>query len=366
MNAQAEILPPEVSPIAIIDEALSNPEATLLDPTKRDLFLAKVREVSIIENPDVSTSKGREEIRTVAMKVTRAKTAIDKSRLGLTEEYRNKVAAINDAGKSVTTRLAAIAEEVRAPLTAWEEAEKAREAEVERIIAYLKSASIVTISDTSNTVRSRGREVYNVEITKEFFGKSFTEAVSLKESAVETLKAALDGLIEKEDQAAELQRLREQAAAREEQDRQEKAAREAAEAEAERLRLAALEEDMRVQAEKSRVETAAREAAEAAAREEREAAQREIDAANERAVAAEREAEEQRQRIAAEQAEADRIAAAQRAEEERRQKNAAHRREIMGQIKADLIVAAGITDEQATHAVKAMVKGGVRHLQVNF
>lgn len=366
MSVEAEILPPEVSAIAVIDEALSNPENTLLDAAKRDLFLAKVREVSIIENPDVSTSKGREEIRTVAMKVTRAKTMLDKSRLGLTEEYRSKVAAINEAGKSVTTRLAAIAEEVRAPLTAWEEAEKAREAEVDRIIAYLKGASIVTISDTSNTVRSRGRDVYNVEIIKEFFGKSFAEAVSLKDSAVETLKAALTGLIEKEDQAAELQRLREEAAAREERDRQEQADCEAAEAEAERLRLAALEEDMRVQAEKSRVETAAREAAEVAAREEREAAQREIDAANERAAIAEQAMEVERKRLADEQAEADRIAAAQKAEEDRRQKNAAHRREIMGQMKADLIVAAGITEEQATHAVKAMVKGGVRHVQVNF
>lgn len=355
MSVEAEILPPEVSAIAIIDEALSNPEPTLLNPEKRALFLAKVREVSTIADPDVSTSKGRDEIRSMAAKVTKAKSALDKSRLSLTEDYRKKVAQINEAGNQLINSLGVIAKEVRAPLTAWEAAEKEREDKVAEIIAGLKTASIVTIADTSATVRKRGREVFEIEITKEFFGNKFAEAVALKETAVATLKSALDRLIEQEDQAAELQRLREEKEAREAEERREREAREAEERRAAEAR-AAQEREAQI----------AREAEERAAQAEREAAQREIDAANERAAKAEREAQAERDRIAAEKAEEERAAEAQRAEQARREKNAAHRREVMGQIKADLIVAAGITEEQATAAVKALVKGTVRHVQVNF
>jgi len=367
MASAAEVLPPLEDATDIIELATKNPGEFLLNEEIANEYIKKAWGVARFDvAPDVNTAKGRKEFTALSGKFVTAKTAIDKFRLSLTADLRQQVADINAAGKILTSGLAEIAAEVRKPLTEWEQAEKAREAKCAEIISWLKNASVVTISDTSATVRGRGREVYNQVLTKEQFGKQLGEAQALKDAAVTGLQAALARLIEQEDQAAELERLRAEAAERAERDAREAAERAAAEREAEEARLA---DELRAAAEKAeaeRMERAKQEAAESAARAVQEAAQREIDEANARAAEAERAAQAERDRIAAEKAEADRIAAQQQAEQERREKNLKHRREINGQIKADLIVAGGVTEDQATAIVKAMAKGAVRNVEVRY
>ncbi|PTR05392.1 MULTISPECIES: hypothetical protein, partial [unclassified Novosphingobium] len=336
-------------------------------------FVAKVREASLIAEPDASTSKGRDEIRKAAAKVTRTKTMLDQARKDLTAEYRKKTADINEAGKVVVEQLDALADEVRQPLTAWEEAEKEREQRCTEILTWLQNASTVTIGETSAAIRQRGKDVFNTQITKEQFGKRYDEAVLLKDTATKALLAALDTAIQREDEQAELQRLREEAAARAERDRIE---REAREAEERRAAEARAEEERRAAAEKAeaeRIERARQQAAEEAARQVAEAKQREIDEANRRAAEAERAAEEERraaeaerQRIAAEQAEAERVAAAERAEQERRERSRKHRQVVMTRIKEAIMAAGPVDEAQATSIVKALVVGAVPHTAVAF
>lgn len=363
MASAAEVLPPASDSVDIIQLGFDQPEIVLLDPVRQKEFVDKVREASTIEDVDISTSKGREEVRKMAAKVTRAKTMLDQARKDLTADYRKKVSDINDAGKAVVTQLDELADEVRAPLTAWEEVEKAREARCNDVIVWLQNAGIVMQDDTSATIRARGKQAYEIQITKEEYGKRFDEALGIKTGVVSTLRSALEYAIKIEDERLELDRLRKEAAERDERDRQE---REAREVEARRVEAARVAEEARIAAEKDaaeRVKRAADQAAEEAARRVAEAKQREVDEANQRAAAAER-----AQREAAEKAAQEKAAkeAAERAEQEKRERSRNHRSQIHAKTQIELSKAGGITDEQALAIVRGLVAGKFSHIRIEY
>lgn len=77
-------------------------------------------------NLDISTETGRAEIRSLAFQVRKTKVALDKEGQRLTELWRKQTQQVNAERKIGETRLDALAEEVRKPLTEFEEAEKRR------------------------------------------------------------------------------------------------------------------------------------------------------------------------------------------------------------------------------------------------
>ena len=83
---------------------------------------AKVRSIKL----DPSTPAGREEIRSVAYKIARTKTALDSEGKKLTEGWREATAKVNAERKKSAERLEALQEEIRKPLTDFEEKEKRR------------------------------------------------------------------------------------------------------------------------------------------------------------------------------------------------------------------------------------------------
>jgi len=414
---EAEVLAPETTDI--IAAVFDDPTITFTNPERGKAFMVAVRAETSKLDADVTTAKGRDEIRAMASKVTRSKTLIDKSRLAMTKDLRDQVAKINEAGGQLVRELDALADEVRKPLTEWEEVEKLREERAADKVKWLRQAAVVTIADTSETVQARGGEVYGIEITKDEFGKHYAEAKELRDVAIETLKAAMERLKQEEADRAELARLRkadEERLAREAAEREE---REAAERKREYARrgidhihevgrgmiggkpypyiilLRELEEkippeitsdfgDLEAEArrvlaettesvkaamaqESERAEEAARaEAAENARREAEAEAQRKIDEANSRAAEAERAAQAEREaREAEDRARAD----AQRREQEeqaRREKNRAHRAQVIGEIKIAIMAAGGIADEQAVKIVKAMAAGEIGRVRVEF
>src|SRR3546814_14363909 len=100
--------------------------------------------------------KDREARRAYCAKVRSEKAAIDKARLELTAGWRDMTKQANEAGKEINTRLEALAIEKRATLTEWEEAEKAREAEVEKIMAMFRSERFVPMGDGKRVGAGRG------------------------------------------------------------------------------------------------------------------------------------------------------------------------------------------------------------------
>ncbi len=269
----------------------------------------KVRAMSL----DASTVAGREEIRSVAYKVTRTKTALDAEAKKLTEGWRAATAQVNTERKVAQERLEALAEEVRAPLTAFENKEKTRVAAHEAALIDIQlPANLLVDADALETIKT--------DILAAHLGRDWEEfsdrAEATRKATVAILTERIDARRKYDADQAELARLREAEIERQRIEREEKLkaeaaekarleaerrAKEAADAEARRVIEAARREQERVAAEAERV------------RVENERQQREAEAARQREQEA-REAAEKR----AKQAETDKIEASRKAEADKK------------------------------------------------
>lgn len=360
----------------IVAAVAHNPAIVLIDAGKRDdLFAHILREVEAFE-PDLTTAKGRDAVKSFAFKITRTKTAIDAAGKQLNEEARARINAVDAARRDAREKLEQLAEQVRRPLTEWEAAEKARVERCRDIIAALKADAVVTLEDTSETVRARGTGIWAIELTTEQFGDMLPEAEAAKSDAVATLKAALARLEKEEADRAELERLRAEAAERERIDAERRAEEERKVREAEAARLA---EDRRQAAEKAEAERVARiereaadrarQEADATAKAEEQRREREhaeaLAAERRRAEEAERIAEAERQRTAKQEedrrAEAERVAA----EQARRERDQNHRTKVKTAAKQALMTC-GADEETARKIVVAILAGEIPNVTLRF
>jgi hypothetical protein len=275
----------ESSALAIIETFTA---VDLFKPGAMDDVLTKI-EAEVRSAPkDISTDKGRKAIAALAHKVARSKTFIEEQRIELVSGEKKRLAAIDAEGKKMRDRLDALKIEARAPLTAWENAEKDRIANHEANITAMELAGTLDFGASIDTIKGRITIVSSVDLS------DFQE---FKDRATQTKTSVLSGLETKlkiaEKQAAdalEMEKLRKEAAERETRDREARIAQEAREkaqreSEAERVRIEAEKyaaEDRAKQAEAERaeaVERAQRAAAEAKAREVAQTKQAEIDCA---------------------------------------------------------------------------------------
>lgn len=363
---RGEIIPAENTDI--VAAVAKQPGIVLLDREKFSAWYEKLK-ADAPTDVDVTTTKGRDALRSFAARVRSEKAAIDKERLRLTADWRDMVSQANEAGKEIRDQLDALAVEVRQPLTDWEEAEKAREAEVERILALFRSERVVQMGEKADDIRARGTAIHNTAIDPAVFGDRADEGEREKAETVTILLAAMATAEKAEAEAAELQRLRDEAEARERADREraeaEETARRADEARAaaeriERERIAAIEHEA--------AERARREAEEAAQRERDEIARKHeaaLAAERERTAAAEREAQAERDRIAREQRESEEQATREAAEAAERQANQENRTARKTAAK-EAIIAVGIPEAKAIKLVQAIVAGDIPFVGMSF
>lgn len=372
--AQLDLAPETGTDIAVV--VAKNPGVVLVDTAKFDAFYEKLKADAAAIQVDLTTKKGREALASFAAKVRSEKAAIDKDRLRLTKEWRDLTAQVNGAWKGIEERLNGLAVEVRAPLTAWEEAEKARVEHCRAITEGLKAMARVDMDDTASVIRERGSVAWNTVLDAEQFGDMLAEAEAAKEHAVTTLKAAFVRLQKEESDRAELDRLRAENEARAERERAEAEARAQAEREAEEARIA---EERRVAAEKAEAERLAqieRDAAERAKREAEQAAEAErqrierehaeqLAAERRRAEEAERAAQAERDRIAAD--EAARAAEAKRIADEqaKREADQAHRTAVKSKAK-NALMTCGADEETARKIVVAILAGEIPGVTLGF
>jgi membrane protein involved in colicin uptake len=290
-----------------------------------DDLLARIRAEAVTLVPNVKTVAGRKEIASIAYKVSRSKTAIDDAGKALVADLKKQTGDIDSARKKARDTLDALRDEVRKPLTDWEQ-EQAR-IERERV-------------EAEERARAAAEEARLAEIARK------EEEIRAREEAV---RAA---------EEAERQRAAAEQAERERVEREARLQAEAAE-NAKREAAAAVE----------RAEREAREATERAAREAAEAEQRAKDAAEraerekaEAVAAAERRAQEEAERAERErQAQAD----AQRKADEARAADVEHRRSINRAAMAALI-AQGISEDDAATVITAIVQGKVPAVAIRY
>ncbi|HDS1744247.1 hypothetical protein [Pseudomonas sp. M2] len=293
------------------------------------------------EVPDLTTRKGRERIASLAAKVSKSKTAVEKPGRDYLRRLKEMPKVVEAELREFVTKMDALRDEVRQPLTDWQAAEDARVDKHNSMIRHIEDCGLGLIGGQPQPFVLLFRELEEKIIVDEKFEEFEAEAHRAKATALVKLQASFDEHQKREAEQAELARLRRAEEERAEQDRI-RAAQEAA-VEAERQRVA-----QQQQAER-----------EAAARREQELL--------DQAAAQEREAENQRLQLklqaeqaerARVQAEADRVAAEQRMEQERqaaarRQEEAAEQARQEERRRADAAAAEILRQQEARERDKA-------------
>ena len=295
--------------------------------------------------PDVTTKKGRDAIGSLAMKISKSKTLIEKYGKELVAEQKAQIKLIDDDRISVVKKFDELRNEILAPRDAWEQAEKDRVAKHEGAIETIKAYFAPAFIDSEN-IKSSIQHVENTVIDSSY--EEFeNQAKIAKFETLELLKKALADREKYEAEQAELERLRQAEQVRQQQERDAQLAREAAE-------KATREAEEKARFEAERVEREKREAEQREAR-----LKAEKEAAELRAAQA---AENERKRIEAEQfAQAE----AERKAEEARLANVEHRKQICSEALKGL-TDLGVSVDQGKAILNAINKGLVPHVSIKF
>lgn len=355
----------------------ATPAVVLTDKRKFSEFYEAMKAECDAHVPDLTTEKGRKAIASLAYKVARTKTAIDDAGKALNEEARARINAVDESRREIRAQLDELKDEVRKPLTDWENAEEARKAQVDQVINWLRDAAKIEFDETADELRARMKVVEKTSFPADIFQGHAAQGSALKATALSALGTVAARMDQEEAQRAELERLRAEAAEREERER---IKRESEEAERKREAevKAAAEAKARAEEEQKAREEAAAKAAEQRARDEAEAKARaereETERAHAEALAAERRRAEEAEAAAAaernriEQESADRKRAEERAiaEQAAREDDCVHRGKIMGTAK-EAIMDAGPVDEVIARAlVLAIAAGNIPNVAIRF
>lgn len=334
-------------------------------------LLADIRQKATSMVPDITTTKGRKEIASIAYAVAKTKTYLEGFGKELTDKYKEIPKRIDANRKVLRDTLDALKDEVRAPLTQYEAAEEARVAALKERMTAFADAKQATAELPSTELEHYLQQIEAIAID-DSWEEMTAQAGVAKDAAVLHLRTVIEKAKEREAQAAELERLRQEAAAREQADRERRIAEQAAAAEAQRQEQARLDAERREREAKEREQQAIRdaEAAELARQqaearriaEAEQAEQRSLQAAAqakmEAELAAKAAAEQERQRIAQEQAR-------HQEEEQRRAADVEHRRTINNAILMDLM-GVGIDEDKAINLIKQIASNKIEHLSINY
>lgn len=332
-----------------------------LDPLLNKI---KADALAMVKDLDPAVKKDRDLMKSAANKVSMSKAEIDRRGKELTEAQRKEVAAVNAGRKVAETFLADLRDQVKKPADEWEAKEAARITAHKEGLAKFDEGRVDAMSepDLIQSMIDRAKAFHAGRVWDEYA----QQADALLRNCLTKWQADLDAANLRIAQAAELEALRADKAARDEADR---IAREAAEVEAARVRQAEIDaENARIAAEQeaarqAKIEADKLAAADLAAQLAREQAAADAKAAEERHAKEMADAEARREKAA--QAERDRIAAEKKAADDARAKreaDTAHRAKIAAEIADALRAMAGRATPEAI--AEALMAGNIPHVQV--
>ncbi|MHC8403627.1 hypothetical protein [Pseudomonas sp. TMB3-21] len=273
-------------------------------------FLEAVAAEVSAEVPDLTTRKGRERIASLAAKVSKSKAAVEKPGRDYLKRLKEMPKVVETELREFVTKMDALRDATRQPLTEWEQAELARtDGHVDRI----QSMRDLLVLDATPTAAEVGQLIANLELVPmdDSWEEFLAEAAQVKDQTLAKLRVLMAERTQYEAEQAELIRLRAESEAQARRDREAEIARVAAE-------QARIEAEQRAQAERDAAARREQELLDQAAVAQRatEQAARDAEAAAERQLM-QLELQAEQARTAAAQAEASRVAAEQRAEQER-------------------------------------------------
>ena len=325
--------------------------------TGLESLLTDIRKQASSLVPDLTTAKGRKEIASVAYAVAQTKTYLDGIGKALTDEYKEIPKKIDATRKQIRDELDKLKDEVRAPLTAYEEAEANRVAALQQRLNRIAELGNQPANSPGATAEQLAAWLAELEgtVIDDSWQEKQTEAGVAKEAAIIKVKQALSARQEYEAQQAELERLRQEQAKRDQEERERQIAEDARKQEAERQLQERAESQRREQQAKEREEQARRDAELA----EQRRVEAEANAQRQAEEAAARAAEQERQRIAEQQK-------AEQEEAARRAADIEHRRTINASAVTAIMLAADVDPEQARLVVEAIARGKIPNVSISY
>jgi hypothetical protein len=323
-----------------------------------DPLLGKITEEVKKFIPDISTRKGREEVASLAHKVAKTKVYLDDLGKDLVSDWKAKSKTVDDSRKKIRDYLDNLKDEVRAPLTAWENKEKDRIHGHEVNVSALEAYTGYTESNPSPFLKEVLEKLQQTVIDDSW--EEFKDrAERIRAAGIVHLSELIKKVELREQEQAELQRLREEAAKREQLEREKKIAEEAARKAKEEAETKARQEQEKIEREKQDAINKQKEA------------ERKLKEAEALAVATAKKAEEDKKRAeeAAAERERQRIALEKKqAEEEQAKREASikHRKTINNAAFEALVMIDGMTATSAKAVIEAIAKGQVPHIKINY
>jgi len=321
-------------------------------PESAPVILAEIEKAVRAEPVDASTAKGRQAAISKAATVARIKVRLDTLGKDMVAEAKRKIKVVDQSRKLLRDGLDALKAETRAPVTAFEEAEKARvDGLKQRLESIQNNASPLDVNGAERTlVELRlSREWVDGQAIDDSWQEFATDAAIAKDKALRELDDLIAKREKAEAEAAELERLRKEKEAREQAERDERIRREAA---------AQAKRDAEAKAKAKAAE--AKRAAEAKLEAERQA-KRDAEAEAERAkLEAELAVKRERERVEAAEA-------AQKVADEKRAANEKHRQKVLhAAATAICMQGGGLAPEIGESIIAAIVAGTIPHVTINF
>ncbi|WP_291370600.1 MULTISPECIES: hypothetical protein [unclassified Acinetobacter] len=296
---------------------------------------------------DMGIKKDRESLKSFAYSLARIKTTVDNHGKELVSGIKQQAAVIDADRKFWRDHMELLQDEIRKPLTDFEQAEAQRKLNHEHAIDLIKCKFFDYENADAASLKIE-IEKLEAKVIDSFYEEYEEQAKLAKFETLETLRKTLMEREKYEAEQAELERLRLAEQARLRQEREAQIAREAAE-------KATREAEEKARFEAERVQ---REKLEAEQREARLKAEKE--AAELRAVQA---AENERKRIEAEQfAQAE----AARKAEEARLADEAHTKKVCAEALEHLALLPGVNEQLAKSILAAIYKGRIPHVSIKF
>lgn len=348
--------------VALIE--ITNPLVVFSTPKGLDAVIDKIESEAKSIDRDISTPAGRENIRSLAFKLAKSKKEIERMATALTEEWRDQTKLVNAEKNRGIERMQSLQDEIRKPLTEYEEAEK------NRVNGHELQLSLLSAFDTwehttptAEEIKKRIAdlpEVYNRD-WQEFSVRAKVEFDRISISLADLLSARQKA----DSEAADLARLRAAEDARLQAERDAKIAKIAKEAteaaeKAAAEKASALAADVAAKAEAA--EKAKSEALERAEKAEAAKLAAEDKARTDALLAAQKATQDEKARAAAvEKADSDAKAA--------READKAHKEKIHNDIMTAILKTLGEIPQGSDRVkglVVALAKGEIPHVKITY
>lgn len=330
--------------ITVIEEVTA---LTVFDRSKVDELINRIRKEATSLVADITTQKGRDQLKSQAYKVSQSKQHLIKLANASIEKHREIVNGVTRERRRLEDELDRIRDEVKAPAVEWEAREQARLAELDRMLQIVERSVADHVSVNASFTSVAADFDSFKSIFKGFDWQEYAERGSAAyQLACREWSRLIESLEKREAEQAELNRLREAEEKRKAEEEASKAEQARKDAEAQAAKETAEREERRKQDELRRIEQAKADAV----RQERERI--EADLRKKAEAEALRAAEEGRKRQREELAEA------------RRKADQRHRAQVRGEAAEAISKLPNRADSCAI--ISAIEDGKIPHVTINF